>query len=131
MKESWKFIPHTHKKYTISNTGRVMRYDGKEIKVNHSVVNYHSCFITVDNRNQQINLKPILDDLFDVHIYSVSTTSIEDEIWKPVPGFDQYRVSSYGRIKRIAGYRQGKNGHVCNVQERIRVPGVDEYGYIR
>ena len=44
-------------------------------------------------------------------------------------GFDQYRVSSYGRIKRIAGYRQGKNGHVCNVQERIRVPGVDEYGY--
>jgi len=28
----------------------------------------------------------------------------QEEIWKPIPGWDKYEVSSEGRVKRLAGY---------------------------
>lgn len=45
-----------------------------------------------------------------------------EEIWKPIEGFDNYKVSTLGRVYRIQGYGCKK--------ERFITPKYDKYGYI-
>ena len=51
------------------------------------------------------------------------------EIWKPIPGFEQYyEASSFGRVKRKAGWRRGTWGKQF-IQEKILVPHDCGRGY--
>jgi hypothetical protein len=46
---------------------------------------------------------------------------MEDEIWKPVVGFEtHYEVSSWGRIKRIAPYRNTYPGRILAACKGVR-----------
>lgn len=53
----------------------------------------------------------------------------EQEIWKPIPGYeDYYEASSFGRIKRLSGWRNGRWGKQ-RVEEKILTPHDCGRGY--
>ena len=52
-----------------------------------------------------------------------------EEIWKPIPGYeDYYEASSLGRIKRLAGWRNGRWGKIY-VEEKLLTPHDCGRGY--
>ncbi|MDR1370952.1 MAG: hypothetical protein LBJ72_12645, partial [Dysgonamonadaceae bacterium] len=54
-----------------------------------------------------------------------SLTDMEDEIWKPVPGFEEYyTVSSLGRVKRLARQVLYSDGRKRLLKERIVHTGI-------
>ena len=81
--------------------------------------------------SKQLNLRTLLDNHFDNHIYSNDIVDELDEIWKPVHLFEgKYSISSKGRVRSERRFRKGKNGSISIVNERIRVPCDDSYGYL-
>ena len=53
------------------------------------------------------------------------------EIWKEVKGFENYEVSSLGRVKSLARVVLHKNGKVCNHKERILKQTKSVAGYLK
>lgn len=49
------------------------------------------------------------------------------ETWKPIPGFDNYSVSSLGRVRRDAG----KTSNGRNWATKILSPRDNRYGYVK
>ncbi|HAK29638.1 MAG TPA: hypothetical protein DCO90_10470 [Sphingobacterium sp.] len=53
---------------------------------------------------------------------------IDGEIWKPIPGLEDYgMVSNYGRVKRLAYETVNKAGQLRNFPERIQSQKLDLY----
>ena len=48
-------------------------------------------------------------------------TNIEGEVWKSIDGYSNYKVSNFGRIKRLVG-------HYCK-EERLLNPYINKLGY--
>lgn len=52
------------------------------------------------------------------------------EIWKDIPGFNRYQISSYGRFKSLKKRILQKNGHPMTFPEKILKPTVSDSGYL-
>jgi len=53
-----------------------------------------------------------------------------EEQWKKIPGFsDDYEVSNFGRVRRVAGRMVRSNGRPQTFRERIIRLSRDEWGY--
>lgn len=50
-------------------------------------------------------------------------TNEEEEIWRDIQGFENYQVSTLGRVKALNYHRMGK--------EQLLKPRIDKYGYLR
>lgn len=40
--------------------------------------------------------------------YPLTLENLDDEIWKPIPDYDGYEISNFGRVKSFKRYPQGK-----------------------
>lgn len=69
-------------------------------------------------KNYEEKWKPAYD-AWIVH-YPFTTESLDGEIWLPVPNFEDYHGSNFGRVKSF------KNGNVT-----IKKPSLDDKGYLR
>lgn len=54
---------------------------------------------------------------------------VESEIWKDIPGFDNYQASSLGRIRTLDRYVSHKLAGLSLVNGRVRITAVDLRGY--
>ena len=50
--------------------------------------------------------RPAYDALMECYPFALD--AIADEVWKPIAGYDDYHISSYGRVKSFQRYRAGK-----------------------
>ena len=130
MVEQWKRIPGFDN-YEISNTGRIFRL-GKtkrtSIKVSRSVNYYYACLAS-----KQINVKQILDSLFDEHVLKdAKLDSLGGEEWHDVVGWEEsHEVSNLGRVRTKVRKRLGKNGSEAQVNAKVLNTYLDEDGYER
>lgn len=62
--------------------------------------------------------KPAYDSL--MKFYPLSLDDLEGERWRVIPGYENYQVSDYGRIKSFANSAKGK----------ILRPSLSAYGYL-
>ena len=53
----------------------------------------------------------------------------ELEIWKPIPNYEEYEVSTFGRVKRLAYYKPVCGGSFQHCNERILSPQLRKNGY--
>ncbi len=52
------------------------------------------------------------------------------EVWKDIEGYEgNYQVSSFGRVKSVARFRNGRNGTVCRLLEKILSQKISKSGY--
>lgn len=54
---------------------------------------------------------------------------LPNEIWKPIPGYNEYEASSFGRIKKISRPKELKGGIVMT-DEILLTPQVTHQGYL-
>lgn len=128
--EIWKDIKGYEGLYRISNTGKIINRFNKFMKIGKDR-NYMYVYLCKCGESKQLNLRTLLDNHFDNHIYSNDIVDELDEIWKPVHLFEgKYSISSKGRVRSERRFRKGKNGSTSIVNERIRVPCDDSYGYL-
>lgn len=60
-----------------------------------------------ERRHYEEDYRPAYDALMEYYPFTLNV--IEDEIWKPVVGYEKfYHVSNYGRVKSFQRYRAGK-----------------------
>ena len=52
------------------------------------------------------------------------------EVWKPIPKWPEYCVSSAGRVRSEARKVERRNGFVCTVHECILKPCRHRYGHL-
>ena len=51
--------------------------------------------------------------------------------WRPVKGFEgKYEIDNWGRCKSVARMRNGKNGSLVPVPEKLRKGKIDKDGYV-
>ena len=53
----------------------------------------------------------------------------DQELWKPIIGYEEYEVSNKGRIKRLAYYKTVCKGSKQFCEERILKPQMRKFGY--
>lgn len=53
-----------------------------------------------------------------------------EEIWKTIPGYEDYEISNYGRVKRKCKTQEDILGRKCNYNEKILKPSNDKDGYL-
>ena len=53
----------------------------------------------------------------------------ELEIWKPIPNYEEYEVSTFGRVKRLAYDKPVCGGSFQHCNERILSPQLRKNGY--
>jgi len=52
------------------------------------------------------------------------------EVWKDIEGFEgRYQVSTFGNVKSLARFRNGKNGSLVPIRESLMTPKVTRHGY--
>lgn len=136
MEEKWARIPG-FPKYEISNLGKIEKL-GRTKRIPMKVSkdgNYVYASLNCGYRqSKQINLKTIMDQCFDDHIYvDHSTDDLEGEVWKDVVGWENsYEVSNFGRMRTKLRYRLDKNGNLSvPINPKIKEAYVDWDGYER
>lgn len=135
LKEEWKYIPG-FSNYEISNLGNVNRiWKTKKTPVKIPKGKYSSsiCLCYAPNQRKSVNVREILDELFEDHIYKDhSSDDLEGEIWKDVVGWESYyAVSNLGRVKTKERTYTCSNGSVRFVHQKIKQTYFDEDGYER
>lgn len=51
------------------------------------------------------------------------------EIWKPIPNYEEYEISNYGRVKRLAYNKPVCGGSTQHCEERILKLQTRKNGY--
>ena len=52
------------------------------------------------------------------------------EIWKPIPGYKEYKVSNTGKVKRIEHFENGRSGGKRWVESKTLTLSVNHSGYL-
>lgn len=55
---------------------------------------------------------------------------MEQEIWKPIEGFNGYEVSNYARVRSLERYVKSGN-HLRYIPPKIKKQRIDSYGYYK
>lgn len=129
--EIWKWIPGYEGKYEVSNTGKIRR--GQHFLTIHRSGNYIFAYLRKDNSDNQVNMLPILDSLYECHAYSnISRANVQcPGSWRPCPGYEGfYEVSDLGQVRTVSHIRNGKHGTTCKVSPRIKMLSMNNDGYL-
>lgn len=135
MTEKWAKIPE-FPNYEISNLGRIDKIGKKKripITVKQSGNYLYASLSYAPYKSKQVNVKQLMDDCFDEHIYTDhSTDSLPEEIWKDVVGWETaYEVSNLGRVRTKMHTITTKRGTSATFSPKLKKVYFDEDGYAR
>lgn len=67
--------------------------------------------------NRYVKYKPIYDEW--IKFYPLTLDNLDDEEWRPVPNYEGYQVSNYGRVKSLK-----------KREPYIMIPSINKNGYL-
>jgi len=117
----WRSIPEYSSKYKVNISGQVWayyEYEGHNRKPHYKLLSGNNGnYVLTSGRNRS---KFCIDYLLDLCFGIQHIQLLEDEIWKPIRGYEGlYQISNYGRILSERRFITRKNGYKQFCKEQI------------